>query len=387
MEILVLNSGSSSLKMQLFRVQKKQIKSIYKCLIDAIGMPHSKIHANGKEYNIKARNHQQALRNGLKILLDQNVISSLKEIELVGHRVVHGGTKYQKPVKITTNVISEIKKLSRHAPLHNPANLAGIVACRKALPRTPQIAVFDTAFHQSIPEKAHIYGLPLKFYKKHGIRKYGFHGISHHYVTDQALKILKSKNASIITCHLGNGCSITASKSGKSADTSMGYTPLEGTIMGTRSGTLDPTIPLKLQTLLKKTPAEIDDFLNHDAGLKGLSGISSDYRLIDAAAQKGNANAKLTIEIYAYSIAKEILKMSAALPKIDAIVFTAGIGENSFRLRKKVCENLHQIGVSLDNSKNLKHSTSIHDKKSKVKVMVIPTNEELMIANLSLKVK
>ncbi|MBU1992267.1 MAG: acetate kinase [Patescibacteria group bacterium] len=358
MNILVLNSGSSSLKYKLFRGSKV----LESGLIDRIGLE-----------NGDAKNHNEAVK---KVLLHLEI----GKINAIGHRVVHGGEKYKDPVKINAKVIKEIKNLCELAPLHNPPNLAGILACQKYLPKVSQVAVFDTAFHQTLPEKAFLYGLPYKYYSKLGIRRYGFHGTSHKYVTHEAIKMLKKKNAKVVTVHLGNGSSIAASKGGKSVDTSMGFTPLEGLIMGTRCGDLDPAIVFYLQEKLKIDTDKIDEILNKESGLKGLSGISSDMRKIYALSKKGNKRALLMIEILGYRIAKYVGAYTAVLNGLDAIVFTAGMGEKAFYVRKKACGYLKHLGLKLDNSKNRRNALKIHASGSKVKVFVIPTNEELQIS-------
>jgi len=342
MKILVINSGSSSIKYKLFEMPKEKL--ISKGIIEHIGEKGSKI-----------KDHY----TGLKIIL-----SKIKEISAVGHRVVHGAENFKKPILINYSVIQKIKQCSTIAPLHNPANLAGILACKKLLPKVKQVAVFDTAFHQTIPKYAYIYGLPYKYYKKWGIRKYGFHGTSHEYVAQEAARKLKKpiKGLKIITCHLGNGASITAIDKGKSIDTSMGFTPLEGLLMGTRCGDIDPALITYIMRKEKLKISQIDDILNKESGLKGVSGISNDMRILEEEAKKGNQRAKLAIDIFIYRIKKYIGAYLAILQGVDAIVFTAGIGENQKRIRKKICQGLFS---SL---------------KKKPKILVIPTDEELMIA-------
>ncbi len=307
---------------------------------------------------------------------------------MIGHRVVHGGEKYTKPIRIDTKVLNEIKKLSPLAPLHNPINLKGIQACKKILPRVKQTAVFDTAYHQTLDEKAYLYAIPRELHTKHGIRKYGFHGTSHKYVTNETIKRLKNKTGlKIITCHFGNGSSITASVSGKAIDTSLGYTPVDGIPMGTRSGSIDPIIPLKIQQLKKWTPAKVDEFLNRECGLKGLSGISSDMREIYAESLEKNPDAILTIDHLAFHAAKYIGSYVAAMDGLDALVFTAGMGEKAFYVREKICEHFSYLGLKLDKTKNKQCKELISSKSSKIKVFVIPTDEEYQIAKESLQVK
>ncbi|MBU1151544.1 acetate kinase [Patescibacteria group bacterium] len=361
MQILVINSGSSSLKFRLLN-SSKNYELIAKGLIEKIGLRRSKV-----------RDHKEALKLCLESLEG-------KQIDAVGHRVVHGGEKFTEPTKITPRVIREIKRLSHLAPLHNPANLQGILACKKILKRTPQVAVFDTAFHQTMPDHAYLYGLPEKLYKKHAIRRYGFHGTSHKYVCNEALKLLRTKKAKIITCHLGNGSSITATINGKSIDTSMGLTPLEGIMMGTRSGSIDPAIIIYLQKKLKLTPQKVDHLLNNESGLKGFSGISSDMRKIYQKSLKGNSRALLTIRTLSYQISKYLGAYFAAMQGVDAVVFTGGMGEKAFYIRAQAILGLASIKAKIDPRKNRKNELKIHHKDSKIKVFVIPTNEEKQIA-------
>lgn len=373
MKILVLNSGSSSLRYELFSYNKNDkkhaaLKNLYQGMIDRIGFPNS------------VKNYDQALKKALNELSKKKYIKSIDEIKAVGHRVVHGGEKYKNPVKITPIVISEIKKISKLAPLHNPANLKGINAVTKHLNNIPQVAVFDTAFHQTLEPKAYLYALPLEYYQKFGIRRYGFHGTSHLYVGKEAQKLLKKKNTKIITCHIGNGISATAVKNGKSIDTSMGFTPLEGLPMGTRCGDIDPAIVYKLMEKLKVDTTEIDNILNKKSGLKGFYRKSSDMRDIWAAAQKKDKQALFTIEYLSYKLAKYIGAYAAALNGLDSIAFTAGIGENAWYVRKHTCQHLKFMGVKIDHKKNLKNKTEISTSDSKIKIFVIPTDEEKEIA-------
>jgi acetate kinase len=389
MKILIINAGSSSIKSTLFE-KGKQFKRLAKFHIDGIGLKRCKFTFKSEKKNLglhqKIRNHEQGIKLLLKTLTDTKTIETLKEIKAVGHRVVHGGESYTKPTKINALIIKMIDKLSSLAPLHNPPNLEAIKACKKILPRVKQVAVFDTAFHQTMPKKAYLYGLPYKFYEKHDIRRYGFHGTSHKYVTQQAIKLLKKKNLKIISCHLGNGSSITASINGKSIDTSMGFTPLEGVIMGTRSGSIDPAIILHMQKELKLKPKQIDTLLNFDSGLKGFSRISSDMRNIYAAYLKKDKRAILTMELLCYQIAKYLGAYTAAMNGLDAIIFTGGIGKNAFYIREKVCEYLTHLGLKLAPKKNEDSEQIISDPKSKIKVLVIPTNEELQIATETAKI-
>lgn len=352
MKILVFNAGSSSLKFELFLAHGEKLKSLYKSNFDNHGKP--------------IRDFEASVKNALSELLKNHILKNLSEISAVGHRVVHGGEKYTKPTKITTVVISEIKKLCKLAPLHNPPNLACILAAKKLLPFASQIAVFDTAFHQTMQEKAYLYGLPYSFYKKFGVRRYGFHGTSHQYVFEQAQKRLGlPATRKTITCHLGNGCSIAAILNGKVIDTSMGFTPLEGVPMGTRSGDIDPAIIFYLmENGLSAT--EIKILLNEKSGLLGVSEISGDVRDLWAKYQKKNPAAIRTLEWFAYRIAKYIGAYSAALGGLDCVVFTGGIGENAWYLRKWILAYLKGF--------------------PKNRVLVIPTDEELKIAEETIKI-
>ena len=383
MKILVINSGSSSLKFRLIK-PGKTFELIAKGHVDGIKLDSCKFTFNSNEKHIgqhlKVSTHTQAMKIALKTLLKSKTIESYKEIDAVGHRVVHGGEKYTKPTKIDARVIKEIEKLCELAPLHNPPNLECIKTCKEVLKKIPQIAVFDTSFHQTMPEKAYMYGLPYKWYEKHGIRRYGFHGTSHKYVTNETLKLLKKKKAKIITCHIGNGSSITASLNGKSIDTSMGFTPLEGIIMGTRCGSIDPAIIPHLEEQLKMKPEEIEEILNKESGLKGLSKISPDMRDIYEKSKKKDKLAILAIEVLSYQIAKYCGAYTAALDGLDALVFTGGLGDKAFYVRKKVCDYLKFLGLKLNTKKNENCEEQIHDAKSKIKVFVITTNEEKQIA-------
>ena len=382
MKILVINCGSSSLKFQLIEQGKTQL-ILANGFIDAINLPTCKFTFNSKTKNInialKIKNHKEAIKLGLETLLNSEVINTYTDIGKVGHRVVHGGEKYTKPTKIDTKVLKDIKALSHLAPLHNPPNIEGIEECKKILPKVKHIAVFDTGFHSTMSEKAFLYALPYKFYTKQKIRRYGFHGESHKYVIGKALKKIKKKNTKIISCHLGNGSSITAYQN-KVIDTSMGMTPMEGIMMGTRSGSIDPGILIYLQTYLKYTPKKINYLLNYESGLKGVSKISSDMRNIFKASKEGKEKAILTIEMLAYQLAKQIGAYIAALNGVDAIIFTGGIGENAFYVREKALKHFEYLGFKIDKKKNKNCDEEIHDKNSKVKVFVIPTNESLQIA-------
>lgn len=387
MFILVLNAGSSSLKFQIFKKSGSKLAPIIKGEVEAINLANSSITINHVTTKTTVKSHQEALQKSFQLILKTGLIKDLQEIKLIGHRVVHGGEKYRKSVRINATVIKEIKNLSKLAPLHNPANLAGIISCQKLLPKAAQVAVFDTAFHQTIPEKAFLYALPAEFHKKHKIRRYGFHGINHQYVSEEAIKILKAKKKPfkrILSCHLGNGCSITAILDGKSIETSMGFTPLEGLIMGTRSGDIDPAIPLYMEKTLNQSPAEIDQLLNKKSGLLGLTGLSSDMRTIHAAAQKGNKKAILALEMYTYRIAKYIGSFIGVLGGVDAIIMTAGIGEHAGYVRQAIFDYFKGT-LDLNPKANLNNEQFINSAKSKTQILIIPANEELKIAQESLK--
>lgn len=385
-KILVLNSGSSSLKSTLFEFKKSPIE-IAKVLIDGLNSKNCKIifktSEKNTEHSAQVKTHEQGVKLILDSLLENGIIKNLEEIEAVGHRVVHGGEKFKNSVQIDKKVLEEIKKISPLAPLHNPANLQSILASQKLLPKIKQVAVFDTAFYQTLEPKAYLYGLPFEYYKKHHIRRYGFHGTSHKYVTSQILKKLK-KPAKVISCHLGNGSSITASINGKAIDTSMGFTPLEGIIMGTRSGSIDPAIIFHLQKNLKMSSEEIETLLIKKSGLLGLSQISSDMREIYKASLKNNKQAKLTLSILAYQIAKYIGSYAASMNGVDAIVFTGGIGEKAFYIREEVISYLEFLNFKIDRKKNKSASNSkeiiSEISSSKNKIFVVKTNEELQIA-------
>lgn len=342
MRVLVINSGSSSIKYKLFEMPKEKL--ISKGVVEHIGEKGSKI---------------QDHYNGL-----QAILRNIQEVGAIGHRVVHGAEKFKEPVLINRSVISEIRRCCTIAPLHNPANLSGILACEKLLPGVKQIAVFDTAFYQTLPAYTYMYGLPYDYYKRFKIRKYGFHGTSHEYVAHEAAKILGKaiKNLKIITCHLGNGCSITATYKGKAIDTSMGFTPLEGLIMGTRCGDIDPALVTYIMRKKRLSADEIDNILNKASGLKGISGVSNDMRVLEEKKNSGNVRAKLAIDVFVYRIRKYIGAYAAIMGGIDALIFTAGIGENQKGIREKICQGIFTY------------------LKNKPKILVIPTNEELMIA-------
>ncbi|MGI6295986.1 MAG: acetate/propionate family kinase [Armatimonadota bacterium] len=393
MKILVLNSGSSSLKYQLIESDSEEVLS--KGLAERIGVvggggkiTHESF-CGERQVDVEMADHAEAMEHVFELLTDKacGAVGSIGEISAVGHRVVHGGEKFVQPTLVDEAVAAEIEKLTQLAPLHNPANLKGIRACMSMMPGIPQVAVFDTAFHATIPDYAYMYALPYKYYTDYGVRRYGFHGTSHKYVSGQAQNILKEAGLEpdktrIISCHLGNGCSLTAVVGGKSVDTSMGMTPAEGLVMGTRAGDLDPAILVFLAKELHAIPNEIDDIINKKSGLLGVSGVSSDMRDVEKAADEGNYRANLALELFCYRIKKYIGAYTTAMGGLDAVVFTGGIGENSSDVRKRVCEGLEFLGVSLDEEKNntLRGPADLSADSSAVRVLVIPTNEERMIA-------
>ena len=390
MKVLVINCGSSSLKYQLIDMVNEE--ALAQGLVERIGIEGSVLtqKVEGKDkYIVKEqmKDHKDAIRLVLAALVDENngVIKSMDEISAVGHRVVHGGEKYKESVVINDEVKANIEECFKLAPLHNPANMIGIKACEELMPNTPMVAVFDTAFHGTMPEDAYLYALPYELYEKHGIRKYGFHGTSHKYVSQTCAEVMGRdiKDLKIITCHLGNGASLCAVKNGVSVDTSMGFTPLEGLAMGTRCGNIDPAIVTFLMKEEGLSVDEVNDLLNKKSGVLGISGISSDFRDIeDAAFNKGNRRAQLALRIFEYKIRTTIGAYAAAMNGVDAIAFTAGVGENDKATRKAVCEYLGYLGVKIDDEANdiRGERRVISAADSKVKVMLIPTNEELAIA-------
>jgi len=392
MIILVLNCGSSSLKYQLLDMKNDEVYDLMaKGLVERIGMETGclKHQASGKEKfekEMPIENHTVGIKAVLDALLDKDhgVLSKLEEIDAVGHRVVHGAEEFVCSQLITDKVVEQLEKCSVFAPLHNPANILGIRAVSDVLPSVPQVGVFDTAFHQTMPAYAYMYGLPYEYYEKYGVRRYGFHGTSHKYVSAKGAKFagLDLESSKIITCHLGNGSSITAVENGKSVDTTMGFTPLEGLIMGTRSGSIDPEVVTYIQEKEGLSAAEMSKVLNKKSGFLGLSCVSSDARDLDAAANDGNPKAKLTLKKLTYEITKYIGAYAAAMNGVDLIVFTGGIGENNTRVRRRGCENLTYLGVKFDYDANAVRGvdTILTLPDSKVKVALITTNEELMIA-------
>ena len=388
MKVLVINCGSSSLKYQLIDMEKEEV--LAKGLCERIGIDGRLKHeAIGKEKFVSEaplKDHNDAIQAVLNALLDSEhgVITSMKEIDAVGHRVAHGGDHFKKSVLITPEVKKYITDFIELAPLHNPANLTGIEVCEKLMPGVPMVAVFDTAFHQTMPEKAFLYAIPYKYYEKYKIRKYGFHGTSHKYVSQECAKMMDIpiENLKIITCHLGNGGSVTAVQGGISIDTSMGFTPLDGIAMGTRSGSIDAAAVLFLMRKEGLSIDEMDRILNKESGVYGISGVSSDFRDIEEAESEGNQRAAIALETFAYRVAKTIGEYVATMNGVDAIVFTAGLGENSGPTRQLICNYLRYLGIELDSYKNSLRGEEIEitTKQSRVQVFVIPTNEELVIA-------
>ena len=392
MIILVLNCGSSSLKYQLLDMKGDDVYDLMaKGLVERIGMDAGciKHQTAGKDKYVREMpisDHTVAIKVVLEALLDKEhgILSTLEDIEAVGHRVVHGGEEFFCSKLIDDKVVEQIEKCSDIAPLHNPANLLGIKAVTEALPGVPQVAVFDTAFHQTMPAYASMYAIPYEYYEKYKVRRYGFHGTSHRYVSAKGAKFtgLALDNSKIITCHLGNGSSIAAVANGKSIDTSMGFTPLEGVIMGTRCGSIDPSVVTFIQEKEHLSYEEVDRILNKKSGFLGLSGISSDARDLNDAANAGEQRAKLTLKKLVYDVTKYIGAYAAVMNGVDLIVFTGGIGENNSRLRRRVCENFSYLGLKFDYEANVAtgKDTLISLPDSKVKVAVITTNEELVIA-------
>ena len=387
MNVLVINCGSSSLKYQLINSDTEDV--LAKGLCERIGIDGRLVYQKAgcdKEITEAAMpTHKEAIQMVLDALVNDKTgaIKSLSEVNAVGHRIVHGGEKFASSVVITDEVLEAVAQCNDLAPLHNPANLIGINACKELMPVVPMVAVFDTAFHQTMPEKAYLYGLPYEYYENYKVRRYGFHGTSHSFVSKETARFLGMdlENSKIIVCHLGNGASISAVKDGKCVDTSMGLTPLEGLVMGTRSGDIDPAI---MEYIAKKEDLDIAgvmNVLNKKSGLEGISGLSSDFRDLTAGAKEGNKRAIAAIEVFCYRVAKYVGSYVAAMNGVDAIAFTAGIGENVGLVREKVCSYLGYLGITLDAEANAKSGDDcvISAADSKVKVAVIPTNEELAI--------
>ncbi len=395
MKVLVINTGSSSLKYQLIDMTNERV--LAKGLCDRIGLEGSFVRQtndDGKKFEkeMPLKDHQDAIREVIQSLTDKEhgVIESMSEISSVGHRVVHGGEKFYKSALIDDEVLKTIEECIALAPLHNGPNMIGIQACKKNLPDVPMVAVFDTAFHQTMPKKAYIFALPYEMYKEKGIRRYGFHGTSHKHVSERVAVLMNKPYDSlkIVTCHLGNGSSICAIRNGIAVDTSMGYTPLDGVPMGTRCGAIDPAIVTSLIEQNGYDAAMLNDLLNKKSGVLGISGISSDFRDLDEAADNGNERAELALEIFAYGVKKFIGSYAAAMGGIDALVFTAGIGENNSGIRKRILAGLEFLGVEVDEEKNSLRGQEMDISKegAKVRTFVIPTNEELAIARETVKI-
>ncbi len=387
MKVLVLNSGSSSIKYQFFDTEKKI--ALANGLVDRIGMSgavlsHKRYDGNNIKIAGEILDHQIAVEYVLGVMLSKNhgVIDDKKDIDAVGHRVVHGGETFSGSVFITDEVVKVLQDNIELAPLHNPPNIKGIQACQRILPDTPQCGVFDTAFHSHMPPKSYLYGIPYELYKKYKIRRYGFHGTSHLYVSNRAAELLGKDitELKVITAHLGNGCSMAAVKNGQSMDTTMGFTPLEGLLMGTRSGDLDPSLILYIMGKEGLTVGEANTLLNKHSGLIGISGESSDMREILSAVKDNQQRSKWAFEIFCYRIKKYVGAYAAAMGGLDALVFTGGIGENSKEIREEVCKEMEFLGIHLNDFKNQNADEIISTKNSKVTVMRIPTNEELVIA-------
>jgi acetate kinase len=394
MKILVINAGSSSLKYQLIDMTNETV--LAKGLCDRIGIDNSFIkQSRGSEDAVviskELKNHKDAIEAVISALTDEKigVIKNMSEIAAVGHRIVHGGEKFNSSVVIDQKVMDAVRECIGIAPLHNPPNIIGIEACQQLMPNVPMVAVFDTTFHSSMPDYAYLYALPYEMYEKYGIRKYGFHGTSHKYVSERAAAMLDKplSELKIITCHLGNGSSICAVNKGKSVDTSMGFTPLQGLAMGTRSGTIDPEVVTFLMEKENLDVKGISTLLNKKSGVLGISGVSSDFRDLHDAADKGNKRAELAIKIFCYGVKKFIGEYIAVMNGVDAIVFTAGVGENNSIARKQIVDNMDFLGIKIDDAKNKirGQEIDISTEDATVKTLVIPTNEELAIAKETLR--
>ena len=387
MLVFVLNAGSSSLKYQLIDAQTTEVKA--SGLVERIGIDGILKHEIGENkklsFELPIPTHKEAIELVLRILTNDEtkVIDSISEIEAIGHRVVHGGEYFKESTLIDEDVIKKIEELVPLAPLHNPAHLLGIKICRELMPTVPNIATFDTAFHQTMPEENFLYAVPYGDYTEHHLRKYGFHGTSHYYVSNEAVKLLNKEDSKIIVCHLGNGSSVSAVRDGKSISTSMGLTPLEGLIMGTRSGDIDAGVIPYLMERKGLNASQILDYLNKKSGILGISGISSDLREVIKAANDGDKRSKIAIEMLCNRIKKYLCSYAGLMGGVDAICFTAGIGENSDLIREKVCENLEFMGIEIDKEANKIRKSGIREiqkDSSKTKIFIIPTNEELVIA-------
>ncbi|MDD7307137.1 MAG: acetate kinase [Eubacteriales bacterium] len=389
MKVLVINCGSSSLKYQVLDMTNEEL--ICKGLVERIGMEgsvisHTKTGMDKFVLEAPMKDHKDAIGHVIDALKDEEhgVVKDMNEIGAVGHRVVHAGEKFAHSVLITDDVIKALEECVELAPLHNPPNLLGIAACQELMPDTPMVGVFDTAFHQTMPPQSYIYAIPYEYYEKYGIRRYGFHGTSHKYVSERAAEMLNVniEDLKIITCHLGNGASVSAIKRGKCIDTSMGLTPLEGLVMGTRSGDIDPAIVTYIREKENLEQGVANEILNKKSGMLGISGVSSDFRDIEAAAEEGNERAMLALKVFAQRVKFYIGGYIAEMNGVDAIVFTAGVGENDMGMRDIICNEMGNLGIKLDLVKNKVRGKEmvISAEDSKVKVLLIPTNEELMIA-------
>ena len=387
MLVFILNAGTSSLKYQLINAKTSELKA--SGLVERIGIDGILKHEVGENkkltFELPIPTHKEAIELVLRILTNDEtkVINSIKEIQAIGHRIVHGGEFFKESTIVTPDVIDKIEQLIPLAPLHNPANIMGIKICQELMPKVPNVAVFDTAFHQTMTKENFLYAVPYADYTEHHLRKYGFHGTSHYYVSNETVKILNKKDSKIIVCHLGNGSSVCAVRDGKSISTSMGLTPLEGLIMGTRAGDIDAGVIPYLMEKKNLSSNQILDYLNKKSGILGISGISSDLREVIKASKDGDLRSKITIEMLCNRIKKYLCSYAGLMGGVDAICFTAGIGENSDLIREKVCNGLEFMGIELDNDKNSireKGNREISKKSSRTKIYVIPTNEELVIA-------
>lgn len=389
MKVLVINCGSSSLKYQVLDMENEQL--LAKGLVERIGirgslLTHEKTGQDKFKLEVPMKDHKEAIGHVLKVLIDKEhgVLDSMEDIGAVGHRVVHAGEKYASSVLITDDVIAALEECTDLAPLHNPPNLLGIAACKELMPNTPMVGVFDTAFHQTMEASAYIYAIPYEYYEKYGVRRYGFHGTSHKYVAQRAAEMMGKDfdKFKAITCHLGNGASISAINNGVCINTSMGFTPLEGLVMGTRCGDIDPAIISFLSEKEKVSVDAINTVLNKQSGVLGISGISSDFRDIETAAEEGNYRSNLAIEVFAHRVKHYIGSYFAELNGADAIIFTAGVGENDIGMRSLICKNLENLGIEISEEANNVRGkeADLSSPNSKVKILLVPTNEELVIA-------
>jgi len=393
MKVLVLNSGSSSLKYQLIDMETEEV--LAKGNFERIGQYNSflthKVGDMKRSFEKPVSNHEKAIKFVLKTLQNSvyGVINDPDEIDAIGHRIVHGGEKFTKPALVDEDVMKGLEESIELAPLHNPAAILGIEACRKVMPGKKNVVVFDTAFHQTMPPETYIYPIPYKYYEKYKIRKYGFHGTSHQFVSGRAAELMNKdiKDLKIINCHLGQGASVCAIKYGESVDTSMGFTPLGGIPMGTRSGDMDPSVVTYIAKYRNHTTEEMDEILNKKSGVYGISEVSVDFRDIEAEARDGDRNAQMALENFAYQVAQYIAKYAVSMGGVDVLTFTAGVGEKSPTSRKQICDYLKFFGISLDEEKNLirNQEAEISAADSKVRIFVIPTNEELLIARETAK--